>query len=155
MTDEASGSSSPRESLNGLEAAIEKINKGLPALPANAKEWIVKALPWIIVIAAIITLPAILAIFGLGALFGSLSYYGGLYSGTSFYITWALSLVVFVMELSAVSGLIKRKKSAWNILFYAALITAVSNLISLSIVSLIIGLVIQLYFLFQIRGYYK
>ena len=144
-----------KASLGKFEEAIEKINKGLPALPLNAKEWIVKALPWIIVIAAIITLPAILAIFGLGALFGPLSYYSGLYSGTSFYITWALSLVVFIMELSAVSGLIKRKKSAWNILFYATLITAISNLISFSIGSLIIGLVIQLYLLFQIRSYYK
>ena len=149
------GGSDMKKSLSGLEAAIEKINKGLPALPDSVKEWIAKALPWIIIIAAIIALPAVLAVFGLGAMFGSIAFYGGVYSGASFYITWALSLIVFIMELTAISGLMKRSKGAWNILFYAALITAVSNLISLSIASLIIGLVIQLYFLFQIRSYYK
>jgi len=144
-----------KKSLGGLEASIEKINKGLPGLPDSAKEWIVKVLPWLILIGAIISLPAIIAIFGLGSLFGSVAYWGGLYSGTTFYITWVLMLIVFILEIAAIGPLLKRSKAGWNLIFYGALITALSNLISLSIASLIIGLVIELYILFQIRSYYK
>ena len=144
-----------KASLGKLEAAIEKINKGLPALPANAKEWIVKATPWIIVILSILLLPAIFAILGLGAMFGSLSVMAGYSYGVVYYIVWALSLVTFIMEISAVKGLIARKKSAWNILFYVALINAVSSLIQVNIVSMLISTAISLYILFQIRSYYK
>lgn len=144
-----------KASLGKLEAAIEKINKGLPALPVSAKEWIVKATPWIIVILSILLLPAILAILGFGAMFGSLSIMAGYSYGAVYYIVWALSLVTFIMELSAVKGLIARKKSAWNILFYVALINAVSSLIQVNIVSMLISTAISLYILFQIRSYYK
>lgn len=142
--------------LAQLESAIEGVNAKLPQLPDSAKEVIAQITPWAILIIAILFIPAILAIFGFGSLFGSFSLGFGLYHfGAIYYITWAITVITFIMELSAVSGLIKRKIGAWRLLFYVALLEAVSNLINLSIVSLIISLAITLYLLFQIKKLYS
>jgi len=141
--------------LNQLEKFFDDINKKLPPLPENAKKVIVNITPWIILITSIILIPAVLAVFGLGAILGSVFVYSGVTAGTVYYITWALTLVTFIMEIVAIKGLFDRKMSAWRLVFYAALINAVSNLISLSIASFIISTAISLYLLFQIRSYYK
>lgn len=142
-------------SVKGLEKALEDINAKLPALPESVKSFIVSAAPWLIIISAIAMIPAILLIFGLGSVFGPIAYLDGLYHGTTFYITWILSVAAFLLQVIAIKGLMDRKISAWRLVFYSALISAVSNLISLSIASFIIGTAISLYFLFQIKSHYK
>lgn len=142
-------------SLFGLEDALVSVNAKLPALPKSVTEWIVKATPWIIIIISILMLPAVFAIFGLGAIFGTLSLGLGVTLGFSYYATWLLALIAFIMQLVAVKGLFARSIGAWRILFYVIIINAISALISLSIASLIISAAISLYFLFQIRSYYK
>ena len=141
--------------VNGLIGAIEPINEKLPALPESAKEWIVKALPWIIIIASILMLPAVFAIFGLGAMFGTLGVLAGYTVGFSYYLIWAISVVMFVMQLSAVKGLMSRRISGWNILFYVSILSVISGIVSGSLFSAIIAVVIELYLLFQIKSYYK
>jgi hypothetical protein len=142
-------------SVRGLEKALEDINAKLPALPENVKSFIVSVAPWLIIISAIAMIPAILLIFGLGNVFGPITYLNGLYHGTTFYITWFLSVTAFLLQVAAIKGLMDKKISAWRLVFYSALISAVSNLVSLSIASFIIGAAISLYFLFQIKSYYK
>lgn len=142
-------------SVKGLEKALEDVNAKLPALPESVKSFIVSAAPWLIIISAVIMLPAILVIFGVGSFFGSIAYLDGLSHGTTFYITWVLSVAAFLLEVIAIKGLMDRKLSAWRLVFYSALISSLSNLISLSIASFIIGTAISLYFLFQIKSYYK
>lgn len=77
-----------------------------------------------------------------------------------------LAVIVMVVEgvlwIAAYSGTKARKKSGWNLLFYAVLVNALYGLVTMftyyggfmSFVSYALGTVIGLYFLFQIRSYY-
>ena len=129
--------------------------KKAPSLPENAKETIVKFGPWITLIMIILALPAILAIFGLSAVVMPFSYLGGFHLGLNYTISIIVSAIVLVIEALAIPGLLKRSKSAWNLVYYATLIGAVQNLISFNLGSLVIGTLLSLYILFQIKSYYK
>lgn len=142
-------------SLGQLEHFFDETNKKLPALPENAKSVIASIAPWAIIIAAILTIPAIIAIFGLSSLFGGYTYLAAITYGPTYYITWVLSVAAFVLEIVAIKGLMDRKLSAWRLVYYSALVSALSSLISLSIASFIIGTAISLYILFQIKSCYK
>lgn len=142
-------------SIEQLEGYLEAANKKLPALPESVKSVIASIAPWAIIIAAILTIPAIVAIFGIGSLFGSYAYLASITYGPTYYITWVLSVAAFVLEIIAIKGLMDRKLSAWRLVYYSALISALSSLISLSIASFIIGTAISLYILFQIKSCYK
>jgi len=125
-------------------------------LPPKAKEWIVKYGPWIVLILIILTVPVILAVFSLSAIlvpfaatyaparFSALSLIGGLFS-----------LITLVMEAAALPGLFKRTKKGWHLVYYAVLVGAVGQLLEGNIISLIINVVISMYFLFEKKEYYK
>jgi hypothetical protein len=103
-------------------------------------------------------IPAILAIFSIGAIFGPLSYgayYAGMTRGSLYYVTWILSLISFGLEIIAIKGLMDRKISAWRLVYYATLISGLSELFGGSIGSFIISTAIGLYILFQIKSNYK
>ena len=129
--------------------------KKAPALPVNAKEAIVKFAPWITLIMIVLALPAILAIFGLGAIVMPFSYIGGLRYGLNYTLSMIVAAVVLVVEAIAIPGLLKRSKGAWNLVYYATLIGAVQNLLTFNIGGLVIGTLLSLYILFQVKSYYK
>lgn len=129
--------------------------KKAPALPTGAKEGIVKFGPWIILIMIIMTLPMILALFGLGTLIMPLSYLGGINAGMGYTVALVLSGVSLVLEAIALPGLFRRELKAWNLVYYATLVSAVQSAVSFNIVGLILGTAISLYILFQVRSYYK
>lgn len=126
-----------------------------PAIPKEWKELIVKVVPWLTLVFGVLALPAILAVLGLGALVMPFSFMGGIGYGTGFTVSWVLSLVVLALEFLAIPGLFKRSRNAWNLLFYATLIGALSNVVTFNLAGLIIGTLLSLYLLFQVREYYK
>lgn len=132
--------------LSKLEATLDLyFGKKAPPMPENIKELIVKYSPYLIIIALILTFPIILIAFGLRG-------FGGVFN----FSTWGLfALVALVIEVIAIPGLLKRTKQSWMLMFYASLITLVSNLLSLNLGSLLIGGAISFYILFQIKSYYK
>lgn len=103
----------------------------------------------------VVTIPAILLAFGLGALVAPFAFLGGLQAGVSFGFGMIFGVVVLVLEALAIPGLFGRKRSAWNLLFYATLIGAVQNVLSFNLGGLVIGTLVSLYFLFQVKSYYK
>jgi len=129
--------------------------KKAPALPTNIKEVIVNFAPWVTLILLILTLPVVLAVFGLGAILSPLSFMGGLTMGTNYLLTLVFSAVMLVLEALAIPGLFKKARSAWNLLFYSALVGALQNLVTFNLGGLIIGTLLGLYLLFQVREYYK
>ncbi len=129
--------------------------KKAPALPTNIKEIIVKFAPWVTLILFIITLPVVLAFFGLGAILAPLSFFGGMTVGTNYILTLIFSAVMLVLEALAIPGLFKRARGAWNLLFYSALVGALQNVVTFNLGGLIIGTLLGLYILFQVREYYK
>jgi hypothetical protein len=149
--------SSWKSTIGQLESKLKLylVDKA-PAIPKQWRELIVKIAPWLSVIMAVMALPAILAAFGLTAALKPFAYVGGFgYGGAGFTLGWIFTLVIMVLEVSAIPGLFKRTKGAWSLLFYATLLTAVQNLIFFNLGSLIIGTLLGLYILFQVKEYYK
>lgn len=141
--------------LNQLEDTLELyLVKKAPALPTNAKEIIVKFGPWITLILFVLSLPLVLALFGLGAFLAPFSFMGGLSAGFNYTLAMVVLAVTLVLEGLAIPGLFKQQKRAWYLMYYAVLLGALSNLLQINIFSFIIGTLISLYILFQIKSYY-
>lgn len=141
--------------LSDLEQKINTfVEEKAPKLPEDVISFIVKASPYLIIISLILTLPIIMFAFGLGALISPLAFLSMGY-GVHFSLSTIFTLVILVLNIMAIPGLFKRLKSAWNLMFYASLVQALSYLLSFSLGSLIIGTAISWYFLFQIRKQYK
>jgi hypothetical protein len=129
-------------------------------LPAKAKEFIVKYGPWIslvlLIIAAVTVIPLLVLALGLSVIalpFQAAA--GSIHTTGVGYLHLLISLAAMVLDGIAIPGLLKRKLSGWRLLYYASLLSALGSLISLDIVSLIVGLIVSMYILFQIREYYK
>lgn len=129
--------------------------KKAPSLPENIKEFIVKYSPYMSIVGIVLSIPGILALLGVGLLASRYSYLGGVYYGNSFSISVLFLLASVVLMGLSVPGLFARQASAWRLMFYSSLVNAVYNLIRFDIGSLIIGTAISLYFLFQVKNYYK
>jgi hypothetical protein len=126
-----------------------------PSIPKEWKELMVKIAPWLTLVMAVLALPAIVAILGLGSFVLPLSYVGGMRAGMGFTISWVFSLVILVLDIMASPGLFKRTRQAWYLLYYASLLGAVQSVISFNLGGLIIGTLLSLYLLFQVKEYYK
>ena len=145
----------PRNVASLEDLLNEYFGKKAPQLPANIKEAIVKYSPWITLVVLLLSLPAVLVIFGLGTVMSPFMYLGGLRAGTQFTLSLLVLAVTIVLEAMAISGLMKRSKKGWNLIFYATLVGAVSSVLSFNFGGLIIGTALSFYLLFQVRSYYK
>lgn len=124
--------------------------------PPNAKEFIVKVGPWITLVLMLLALPMILLALGLTAVVSPYAMmYGGMHFGVGWVLGGILALATLVMQAMALPGLFKRSIKGWQLMYYAVLVGAVGQLLSLQIVSLIINVVISMYILFEIKDYYK
>lgn len=150
--------------LGGLEATLENylVKKAPFQIPAAGREFIVKATPWLDLILLILLLPAILAVFTLGSAVGVFAPAVGVNVGALYYVALVVLLAQAVVMAVALPGLFKRKKSAWKLLYWAALVSFVYGVVSwlstpaafLGLVWNVITTVISLYILFQVRDHY-
>ncbi len=147
--------------LSQLETTLNEylVVKAPFTLPGNVKEIIVKLAPWFTLIGVVIAIPAILLVLGLGAVVAPFTMMGGpayaVHYGSMYVVSMLVSVVSLVLEAIAIPGLFKRAKSAWNLLFYASLVTLISGVVGGNVVGALISAVIGLYFLFQVRELYK
>ena len=65
-----------------------------------------------------------------------------------------LPWITLILEIMALPGLFKQQRKSWNLLYYSVLASALYNLLSLNLFGLIIGTLISLYILFQIKKSY-
>ena len=139
--------------LKKLDTIFEDLFiKKAPPLSKNAKEWIVKAAPWLVLIFALIAIPSILAALGFGAVtapFWLFTRHSALY-----FVSVIIGIIQLVLQLMAVSPLFKRAKRGWSLLYYSSLLGIVSSIIHLSPFGLVFA-ALGLYFLYQVREYYK
>lgn len=120
-------------------------------IPDNAREWIVKWGPWITVFLLIISLPFLLLALGISAVFLPFS---GVYApGIAF--AWVFLVVQLGLMVASLPGLFARTAAGWRMAFYARLAGILFGLLSYQIVSALLGGLIGLYILFQIRTLYK
>lgn len=149
-----------KEHLNALEKFFDTyLHQKAPFhLPKGAKDFIVQYGPWItlivLIFGALTIIPLILFMLSFSAAVMPYAVMGGYHYGSLGILNLLIGIAVLVMEAIAIPGLLKRKLSGWHMAYYAALLSALGQLISLNIVGLIIGLVISMYILFQIREYY-
>jgi hypothetical protein len=145
--------------IAGLENTLnEYFGKKAPALPVNIKELLVKFAPWLSVIGVVISIPALLALVGLGgivAITAPLGGVSGIQAGFGYTISMIFLVATVVLEALAIPGLFAKSKAGWKMMFYSVLVSAVGSILSMNIVSAIIGFAIGCYFLFQVREYYK
>lgn len=162
--------------LGSLEKNLQDIFVGkLPPLPANGKKFLVKNLPYISAVIGALTLLATWELWRWAHIANDLIRYANemsrMYGGeqvatTRMNATIWLALIVLLVEavmyLMAFQPTKDRKKSGWNLLFYAALVNLVYGVITIftdyngfgSFLGTLIATGAGLYLLFQIRDKY-
>ncbi len=141
--------------MNKIIEALDKYNQKVPALPVKVKDIIVKIAPYLAIVGVILSCLGLLSVLAfLSSGYGAMMAYAGAMPVTNLYIALVISVVIILIYIIAIPGLFKRKKSAWNLMFYSQIISVLGSLINFNLISLIIGLLIGLYVLFQVRSYY-
>ncbi|NTW26752.1 MAG: hypothetical protein HGA36_00250 [Candidatus Moranbacteria bacterium] len=146
-----------------LEATLDEymVKKAPFAIPQGGKEFIASVSPFLIIIFAVMTLPVIFLALGLSAVMAPFAMMGGAYGtgyawGIGSMISLAVAVTVLVLEVMAVSGLFKRTRGAWRLLFYASIVSLIGSILSIhGIVGGIVGAIIGWYILFQMKDMYK
>ena len=127
----------------------------LPSLPKGLKEFIVNIGPWGVLVSLLLTLPAVLTLFGLGTMMAPFGYMMRARWMYGFSLSWILVIATFGLNAWALPGLFKRQMSAWRLMLYSLLISAVGSLLTGEIISFIVGTGLSLYILYQVKSYYK
>jgi hypothetical protein len=139
-----------------LDAFLELyLVKKVPNLPENVKEFIVKVSPYLSIIALVFSVPALLLLLGLNTFMAPAYVLGGVRYTVGSIISLVFLVATLVLEGMAIPGLFARKASAWKLIFYVALLNIVDSLLQFNLGSMIIGGAISLYFIYQIKSYYK
>ena len=163
--------------MDDLEKSLEGVFvKQAPALPERGKETLVEWLPWINLVLGILTLWAVYALWhwahmvnGLVNYLNQVSQTYGVNTGVTVHkldstvwlglIVLAVEAVLYIMAFGATRA---RQKRGWNLMFYALLVNLVYGFINIftnyggvgNFVGYLIGTVIGLWLLFQIRAKY-
>jgi len=135
----------PKDLIGFLDYYLVK--KAPFQLPDGFKQFLVKFGPWIALVLIVISIPFLLLGLGVGAV--------AAVGGSMLLPAIIVSCISLVLRGMALPGLFARKMSGWKLLFYAQLVSMVSSLIIGAWVSVIIGGLISLYVMFQIRSLYS
>jgi hypothetical protein len=139
----------PKDLIGFLDFYLVK--KAPFQIPEGGREFIVKFGPWITLVLMVIALPFLLFLLGLGTFF---SPFAGVGYAAGFGLTAILIIAQFALRAMSLPGLFARKMSGWNLMFYSMLVGFVASLMSYNVIGGIIGLLIGLYIMFQIRSKY-
>lgn len=144
--------------LNQLTNILrEYFGEKAPLMPENIQDFLVKVTPWLIIIGLFFGLPALLAALGINFLLLPVRFLGR-YHSYGYGMPSLSILVAFVsltIEAFALPGLFKKTHKAWNLIYWAALVNLIGNLLTGSMISFIISGLISFYLLFQIENKYK
>ncbi len=166
------------EQLSGLENKIDNVVKDAPfQLPEKSRKSIVKYMPVISLVVGVLSLWAAYALWNAARVVDRLVDFSNSLSrayGLSEPAASRLSLIVWVgIAFLAVEGVLyllaypklkSESKAGWNLLFYGALLNLVHGVVLLfdgyyggfgRLFGTLVSSAIGLYFLFQIRAYYK
>jgi hypothetical protein len=139
-----------------LEKALSDFFAKFPSLPASIRELIVKIAPYAAVISVVLSLPLIMFALGLDVIAAPIAAAGGAWTVLGGgVIGFAFACVTIVLGVLAIPGLFNRTRPGWKYSFWSALVGALQNLLMGNLFGLVIGTGISLYFLFQIRSYYR
>ncbi len=123
-------------------------------LPNGVREAIVRYAPWIAVVLLVLSLPALLLAFGVGAALLPMAAAAGAQHTGGFGLTAIVVIVELGLDIAALPGLFARRMHGWRLIFYARLIAIVDSLLHGALIMAVVGGLISLYILFQIRALY-
>lgn len=168
--------------LSGPLAPLEKALDGALGekapykIPKEGREAIVKYSPWISLVVGLFSLFSAFSLWRAAHRVSELVDYANKLTasfggpvqntrnlGIMFWLTIVFLIVTGVLALLAFPGLQARKKTGWNLMFYSSLAGLAYSVVSLfydgagfsSFIGTVIGTVLGLYILFQVRSYYK
>jgi hypothetical protein len=150
VRDTAAPDQAPKDLIGFLDYYLVK--KAPFQIPDNAREWLVQYGPYITMVLIVLALPVLLLVLGIGT---ALVPFGGVGYATGFGCVAIATLVQLGLTAASLPGLFARKMSGWTLLFYARLVGVVSALLMGSLIAAVVGGVISLYILFQVRPLYK
>jgi hypothetical protein len=152
----ATKSTDLKSALGQLEGTLETylVDKAPFSIPAEWKELIVKFAPYLTLVGVVVSVLGILSAVGLTSMMSPFAYFGALHLGFWFYLMLAYTVVVVILEGLAVKPLFSKDIKGWQFIYYAALVNALYSVVTFSFGGLI-GVVISLYFIFQVKSYYK
>jgi len=136
----------------------EYLVKKAPSLPENIKDAIVKFGPWASILLVIKLIMNILDFLGWGTYFRAAGLFGGLNLGFTYTISTIVEGIALVLMIIAIPKLLKNKKAGWNIMFYVALLEGINSAVLFNMWGLIMGLIgmlLSLYILFQVKSRYS
>ena len=81
--------------------------------------------------------------------------FGGVGYASGFGVLTLFVLVELGLMIAALPGLFARKMAGWQLLFYSQLVNIAYNVLSGHVVSALLGGLIGLYILFQVRPLYR
>ncbi len=141
--------------LAQLEAILDEymVTKAPFTIPANGKELIVKIVPYLLILSAIIAVPVILAGIGLSAFLAPFAMLAG-HVGIAAFISLIFAAISLVIDIMAIPGLFGRTKKGWRLTYYATVVSLVGNVLSFNIIGGIIGAIIGWFILFQVKDKY-
>jgi hypothetical protein len=157
--------------MKQLKPLLKVLDENFAKAPALPKKWtdlIVNFAPWLALLSGVLglifgvmALIASLSLFGLMASVAPLGVYGATY-GPQYIVAVVVGAVVLlvtgVLSLMAYSALKARKEKGWNLMFYVVLLGIVSSIATLNVFSIVMSVVVALieyYFLYQVKAYYK
>ncbi len=158
------------ETINKLETTVEGWYKGLPHLPKAFTQWLATNVWWLALISVILGAFAVFSLLSVTLFAGAvLTAAGGAYGAALggfalisvlFYL--ALAIITLIITVLAIAPLKAHAKKGWSLLFLAAVINAVSLIISFlsnyNLFGMIWGIAmtaVGVYFLFEIRSYFS
>lgn len=138
--------------------------KQLPHLPDGITKFLADVSPWLSIIGAIFSALAVIGtlplVLGTGALVGGMAglYYPA-YSPMYAIVSVVGSLITAILLFSAFSPLRRKDLSGWVYLFWTNIVAIVVNVIGIafmatSIIGAILGAVIGLYVLFEVKKWF-
>ena len=146
-----------KELLEKLENLCDEylVKKAPFQIPEKGRTVLVDFMPWIALIFGIMGAVALLGLLGLTGMVMPFAYLSGVGAGIGYFISLIISIIAVVLELMSVQGLMKKQMKGWRFAYYSVLVTAVGNIVTFNLIGLVIGTLLSLYLLFQVKGYYK
>ena len=149
-----------KDALGKLEALFEEyLGKKAPAVPEHIKNTLVSLAPYLAIVTVVISAPALFALLGIGSMMSPFSEFSDAGYMMQYRFTFMIGagalLVSAVFAALAIQGLFKREMKAWRLMYYSSLISFVATVLQGSLMSGLVGLIIGMYILFQIREKYR
>lgn len=154
------------EQTKQLVKPLEDAYAKAPSLPASVKDFIVMVAPWVAVILGVLSVFGFaVSLLGIGAL-GVLAPLAGTaavsLAGLGL-VTTVLGLASGVLLLLAFRPLQRRALRGWNLMFWVLVLGLVSTVVgntlfifsAVGVAFALVWFLIELYFLFQVKSYYK